>query len=256
MSVVLLERPVPSVALLRLNRPEVMNALNMETRRALAAHFQALSDDDGVRVVVVTGAGKAFAAGADLRDVAEATPVDMMLRNVERLWAAVADCPKPVIAAVNGYALGAGCELAMHCDIVLAAESAEFGQPEIRVGIMPGAGGTQRLVRLVGKHRAMHLLLTGQRIPAAEALAMGLASEVVADDAIEARALELAERIAAMSPLVARQIKEVVLGGMDASLDTALLLERKAYHMLFGSHDQREGMQAFLDKRKPTFEGH
>ncbi|MDR2452519.1 MAG: enoyl-CoA hydratase [Candidatus Accumulibacter sp.] len=244
------------IALVRLNRPEARNALNQSARRQLAEHFDNLGRDENVRCVILTGGDKVFAAGADLRDIAECTPIDMHLRQVHRLWKAIADCPKPVVAAVNGYALGGGCELAMHADIIVAGRKAVFGQPEVKVGIMPGAGGTQRLTRAVGKFRAMKMLLTGLTISGEEAFAMGLASEVVEDDQVQARAQELAGTIAAMPPLAVTQIKEVLLAGQDASLDAALMLERKAFHLLFASQDQKEGMAAFFEKRKPSYTGH
>lgn len=252
---VLVERPTSSVTLIRLNRPEARNALNQEVRTALAEHFTKLSTDPEVRCIVLTGSERIFAAGADLRDLAERSAIDMVLRSNHRLWQAIASCPKPVIAAVNGLALGGGCELAMHADIIIAGEGAAFGQPEVRVGIMPGAGGTQRLTRAVGKFQAMKMLLTGRPVSAHEALAMGLASEVVADNEVLAHALALASEIAALPPLAVMQIKEVLLAGQDSSLDNALALERKAFQLLFASEDQKEGMRAFLDKRQPTYQG-
>jgi enoyl-CoA hydratase len=185
MSEVLLERPAPGVALLRLNRPEARNALNLTVRRMLGDHFRTLGTDVETRCIVLTGNAEVFAAGADIRDMVEATPVDLILRNTHLLWQAIAECPKPIIAAVNGYALGGGCELAMHADMIVAGESASFGQPEIRVGIMPGAGGTQRLTRAVGKFKAMKMVLTGQPVSARDADAMGLVTEVVPDAKVE-----------------------------------------------------------------------
>ena len=255
MDVVLLERPGEGVALVRINRPEARNALNTEVRRGLTAAFAALVDDASVRCIVVTGNEQAFVAGADIKDMAEAGAIDIMLRNNHRLWQAIAACPKPLIAAVNGYAWGGGCELAMHADIIVAGETASFAQPEIKVGIMPGAGGTQRLTRAVGKYHAMLMLLTGQPVSGPEALRMGLASRVVPNAEVLPAALKLAATIAAMPPLAAMQIKEVLLAGQDASLDAALMLERKAFQLLFDSKDQKEGMRAFSDKRKPVYEG-
>jgi enoyl-CoA hydratase/carnithine racemase len=252
---VLIERPLDGVALLRINRPAAKNALNAQVRRQLADHLAALADDDGIRAVVLTGNEEAFAAGADIKDMAEAGAVEMMLRNNHLLWQAIARFPKPLIAAVNGYAWGGGCELAMHGDIIVAGENASFSQPEIRVGIMPGAGGTQRLTRAVGKFKAMLMVLTGQAISGVEAGAMGLASKVVPDAEVLSAALDIAKTIARMPPLAVRQIKEVLLAGQDASLDTALMLERKAFQLLFDSRDQKEGMAAFLEKRKPAYEG-
>lgn len=255
MSETLVERPLPGVALIRLNRPDARNALNQAVREQLAAHFTALSSDGQVRSIVLTGGDQVFAAGADIRDMAERGAMEMFLRQTHRLWAAIAQCPKPVIAAVNGFAFGGGCELAMHADLIVAGEGASFGQPEVRVGIMPGAGGTQRLTRAVGKFQALRMLLTGLPVTADEALRMGLASEVVADDQVQSRALELAKLIASMPPLAVMQIKEVLLAGQDASLDTALMLERKAFQLLFDSADQKEGMRAFLEKRQPVYSG-
>lgn len=243
------------VVLLRINRPEARNALNMTVRRQLAEQFTAAAEDPEIRAVVLAGDEKAFVAGADIREFAELSAVDQMLRNTHRLWQAIADCPKPVIAAVRGHALGGGCELAMHADIIVAGEGAWFGQPEVHVGLMPGAGGTQRLTRAVGKFQAMKMVLLGERIGAAEALRMGLVSEVVPDDAVLPRAVEMAKRIAALPPLAVMQIKEVLLAGMDAPLDAALMLERKAFQLLFATEDQKEGARAFLEKRKPEFRG-
>jgi enoyl-CoA hydratase/carnithine racemase len=255
MSEVILETPAPHIAVLKINRPEARNALNQEVRALLNRHFAELSDNASIRCIVLTGGDKFFAAGADIKEIANTGTIDMMLRNTHLLWRTVAACPKPVIAAVNGFAWGGGCELAMHADIIVAGESASFCQPEIKLGIMPGAGGTQRLPRAIGKFAAMRMLLTGQPMPAREALAAGLASEVVADDQVQARALELAGQIAEMPPLAVMQIKEAVLAGQNASLETALMLERKASQLLFASRDQKEGMRAFLEKRKPVFQG-
>jgi enoyl-CoA hydratase/carnithine racemase len=255
MNDLILSHPEPGIACLRIHRPDVRNALNQSVRKQLADHFGALGQDPAIRCIVLTGGDQVFAAGADLRDIAEATAIDMHLRQVQRLWQAIAGCPKPVIAAVNGYAWGGGCELAMHADIIVAGENASFAQPEIRVGIMPGAGGTQRLTRAIGKFQAMKMLLTGAAMSGREALAAGLASEVVEDAKVQERALELARTIAAMPPLAASQIKEVLLAGQDASLEAALMLERKAFHLLFASQDQKEGMRAFFEKRKPSYTG-
>lgn len=255
MSEVILERPSAGVALVRLNRPEVLNALNMETRRQIAGHFGKLSEDADVRCIVVTGNEKAFAAGADIREMAESTPIDVLQRKAHLLWRVVASCPKPVIAAVNGFALGGGCELAMHADIIIAGENARFGQPEVRVGIIPGSGGTQRLMRAVGKFKAMKMVLTGEPISGVEAERIGLATEVVADADVLKRALELADKIAALPPLALAQIKEVMLAGEDAPLAVGLAMEQRANQLLFASEDQKEGMRAFLEKRPPSFKG-
>ena len=254
-STVIVEDLGPGAVLVRIDRPEARNALDIPTRVALAAAFDRLGGDPAVRAIVLTGTGKAFAAGADLKDMAERSAAEMMLRRSHLQWGAIAACPKPVIAAVNGFALGGGCELAMHADIIIAGESARFGQPEIKVGIMPGAGGTQRMLRALGKFKTMKLLLTGAIIDAAEAERIGLVSEVVPDSELMARATALALEIAALPPLAAEQIKEVALLGEDIPLAAALALERKAFQLLFATEDQKEGMRAFLDKRQPKFEG-
>jgi len=243
------------VALLRLNRPDARNALGPSLRRALADCFLTLADDDAVRCAVLTGGVDTFAAGADVKAMAEAGAAEMMRRAGEQFWRPIKDFPKPLIAAVNGYALGGGCELAMHADIIIAGESAQFGQPEIRVGIMPGAGGTQRLTRAVGKFKAMKMLLTGAAVDARTAEAMGLVSTVVPDADVIDTALDMARAIARQPPLAIRKIKETVLAGADLPLDAALLMERQAFQLLFDTADQKEGMAAFLEKRRPSFTG-
>lgn len=255
MADVLLEKPVDGVAVVRLNRVEVKNALNLSVRQEMARYFNELGADPKIRCIVLTGGDKVFAAGADIKDMADKGSIDMMLRNVHLLWQAISSCPKPVIAAVNGYAWGGGCELAMHADIIIAGESSTFCQPEVKVGIMPGAGGTQRLTRAVGKFQAMKMILTGQPVSAREALAMGLCSEVVSDDKVQSAALEMASQIAAMPPIAVMQMKEVLLAGQDIPLEAALTLERKAFQLLFDTKDQNEGMNAFLEKRKPVYQG-
>lgn len=255
MEAVIVERPAPHVARVRLHRPQARNALDQAMRDGLAEAFAALGQDASVRCIVLTGRDEVFAAGADLKALAARGPVDLLLLEGHRLWQAIAACAKPVIAAVNGYALGGGCELAMHADLIVAGEGARFGQPEVKVGIMPGAGGTQRLMRAVGKFKALRLLLTGEPLSGREAFEMGLASEVVPDGEVQARALALASLIAARPPLAVAQIKEVALAGADLPLDAALLLERKAFQLLFATEDKQEGMQAFLEKRPPDFKG-
>lgn len=255
MSEVLSEIVDGCVLLLRLNRPEAKNALNQEVRRLLAEHCTAAGSDDAVKAIILTGNREAFAAGADIKAMAEVHPVELMLRRNHEQWQAIARCPKPIIAAVNGFALGGGCELAMHADIIIAGENATFGQPEVRVGIMPGAGGTQRLTRAVGKFKAMLICMTGQTFSGREAFEMGLASKVVPDAEVLDAALDIARTIAKMPPLAIRQIKEVMLAGADAPLETGLMLERKAFQLLFDSADQKEGMRAFMEKRKPTYRG-
>lgn len=253
--VVLLEYPQPQIAQLSINQPQRHNALTHTVRMALSKHIEALTQDEQIHCIIIRGSDQVFAAGADIRDMAERTPIEMLLSEGQKLWHSLTACSKPIIAAVNGLALGGGCELAMHADLIIAGEQARFAQPEVRLGIMPGAGGTQRLTRAVGKFHAMKMLLTGCSISAKEAQAMGLVSEVVADAEVLSRAQALAQEIAALPPLAVRQIKEVVLAGMNASLDSALTLERKAFQLLFASCDQKEGMRAFLEKRKPDYRG-
>lgn len=254
-SVVLVSEPRPGVVLLRINRPEARNALNLAVRQELASTFDRLAHDPAVRAVVLTGDNKAFVAGADIKAMAEVGAGALLVAKLHSYWEAISRFPKPIIAAVEGYALGGGCELAMHADIIVAGENATFGQPEIKLGVMPGAGGTQRLLRAVGKFKTMLLVLTGDTFSGNEAFAMGLASKVVPDgEALEA-ALLIAEKIAAMPPLAVAQIKEVVAAGEDAPLDTALRLERKAFQLLFDTADKKEGVGAFLEKRKPVFTG-
>lgn len=255
MSVVLLERPGPGVALLRLNRPDRLNALNMAVRESLASHFAELASDDTVRCVVITGDEKAFAAGADVAELAARTPTDEAFARATAAWAAIERYRRPIIAAVTGFALGGGCELALHCDIIIAGEGAKLGQPEVKLGIMPGAGGTQRFVRAASKFAAMRWILTGDPMSAADALRLGLVSEVVPDDQVLPHALEMAKRIAALAPLAVAAIKEAILVGPNLPLEAALSLEGRYFQMLFATEDRTEGMRAFLEKRKPEFKG-
>lgn len=253
--VVLVERKEIDVAVVKLNRPEARNALSGEVRKRLGELFSELAADDTVRCVVLAGSEKVFAAGADIKAMANATPSEIANNGAASAWKVLREFPKPVIAAVNGWALGGGCELAMHADIIVAGEGAQFGQPEIKVGIIPGAGGTQRLTRAVGKFKAMKILLTGEAISARDAEAMGLVSEVVPDTQVLERAMSLAKMIAALPPLAARKIKELVLSGADLPLEAGLILERQAFWLMFDTTDQKEGMQAFIEKRTPSFWG-
>ncbi len=202
---------------------------------------------------MIAGRGGNFAAGADIKAFEELGSADMLAQRMHRYWETIARCPKPVIAAVEGYALGGGCELAMHADIIVAARTATFGQPEIKLGLMPGAGGTQRLLRAIGKYKTMMLVLTGDMFPAEEAERAGLVSVLTPEGDAVQHALQIAARIARMPPLAAAQIKEAVVNGEDAPLETALRLERKAFQLLFDTADKREGIAAFLEKRKPSF---
>ncbi|WGV14032.1 enoyl-CoA hydratase [Psychrobacter maritimus] len=253
--IILIEQQVNGVCVIRLNRPKVRNALNTELRQKLADIFIQLNDDPQIKAIVLTGGDKVFAAGADINDFLTAKTVDVYLRHSERYWDAITNCRKPIIAAVNGYALGGGCELAMHADIIVAGKSAKFGQPEIKIGLMPGAGGTQRLFRVIGKHKAMKLILTGDMISADAADQMGLVSEVVEDEATIKRAIEIAEQLAGYSPIALAQIKEVANLGVDMPLQGALALERKAFQILFDTEDQKEGAKAFLEKRSAEYKG-
>lgn len=255
MSVILAERPAEGVLLLRINRPEARNALNLEVRKALVAELNAAASDTDIRAAIITGNEKAFAAGADLREMRDLGPIEVMQRGTHKLWDEIAAFPKPLIAAVNGFALGGGCELALHCDIIIAGEGAKLGQPEVKVGIIPGGSGTQRLVRAIGKYKAMLMVLTGEIIGAREASEMGLVSRVVADDEVVDHAVEMASNIAKLAPLAVEFVKEAVLAGQDASLATGLSLERKALWLAFATEDKREGVSAFLEKRTPNFKG-
>lgn len=252
---VLVERPEHGVVLLRLNRPDARNALSADLRRRLTDLFKALPWQDDIHCIVVTGDARAFVAGADIKDMARMGTAEITRSKVRRMWALIAECPVPVIAAVRGVALGGGCELAMHADIIIAGEGALFGQPEIKVGIMPGGGGTQRLMRAIGKFKAMKMMLTGDPVSGREAYDMGLATECVPDDDVLPRAVALAAQIASMPPLAVRRIKEVALAGQDTSLSAGLMLERRTFDTLFDTEDKTEGMAAFIEKRKPQFKG-
>ncbi len=243
------------VALLRLNRPAQLNALNDNLMDALGAALKRADADDAVSCVVLTGSLKAFAAGADIAAMA---PMSFSQTYSEGLitknWETILGVRKPVIAAVAGYALGGGCELAMMCDIILAADNAKFGQPEIKLGIIPGAGGTQRLPRYVPKSAAMEMVLSGGIIDAAQAQAWGLVSRVVPADTLDSEALKLAEAISKMPRLALMAAKEAVNAAYETPLREGLRLERRLFHAMFATADQKEGMQAFLAKRAPEFQ--
>jgi enoyl-CoA hydratase len=251
----LVERPSDAIVVFRLNRPQVRNALNLEVRARLADEVTRHAADEKIRCLIVTGSDTVFAAGADISEMAEAGPVEVMARNVQKYWRTIMDCPKPVIAAIEGFALGGGLELALCADIIVAGEGARLGLPEVKIGILPGGGGTQKLARLIGRQRAMLLLMTGKMFSAAEAFSMGVISEMAPTGQALARAIEIAREIAALPPIGVMQIKEIVNAGLNAPLDTALMLERKALLLQFATRDRKEGMRAFLEKRKPTFEG-
>jgi enoyl-CoA hydratase len=242
------------VGFIRLNRPKSLNALNDALADELGAALAAFDGDPGISVMVIAGSDKAFAAGADIGAMAEWSYAKVYGDNyISRNWEAIRAIRKPVIAAVAGYALGGGCELAMGCDIIVAADTAKFGQPEVTIGTMPGFGGTQRLPRAVGKAKAMDWCLTGRMIDAAEAERSGLVARVVAADQLESEAMALANKIASHSLPVVLKIKEAINRAYESSLTEGLLFERREFHATFGLEDQKEGMRAFLEKRKPAF---
>jgi enoyl-CoA hydratase len=247
------EEPIATV---QINRPDVLNALNEEVLDELVKELTALDDDDAIRCIVLTGNEKAFAAGADIKEnFVTATPISMLKQDLTTRWEAIRRIRTPIIAAVSGYALGGGCELAMICDIIVASETAQFGQPEINLGIIPGAGGTQRLTRTVGKYRANELILTGRRIKADEAKAIGLAAQVYPAASWLEDAKALARTIAEKPPVAARLATEAVDLAWNSTLDAGLEFERKAFYLLFATEDKKEGVDAFVNKRKATFKG-
>ena len=249
-------RPAPGVALVTLDRPDVLNALSFDLLDELAAALERLDLEPGCRAIVLTGGGsRAFAAGADIRELARQTPVSLLVEDRFAVWDRIWAVRTPLIAAVRGFALGGGCELALSCDIIVAAQDASFGQPEINLGVMPGAGGTQRLTRAIGKARAMDLILTGRTIDAVEAERVGLVSRVVAPDETLDTAIELATRIAAQAPVAVLAAKESIKQAEELPLAAGLQQERRAFYLLFASEDQGEGMAAFVEKRPPQWKG-
>lgn len=252
---ILVTHPQDHVLLITLNRPDARNALRTSLLREIADVLRAAATDDTIRVVVITGGPKIFAAGADIKEMAQLGPIDALTDVRPEYWKAIAAFHKPLLAAVNGYALGGGCELAMHADIVIAGEGAKFGQPEINLGTIPGAGGTQRLIRTVGKPLAMKMVLSGEMIDAAAALSAGLVAEVTADDEVLPRTLALAATIAGKSPLAVRLAKEAMLRSFETGLEAGLNLERKSFSLLAASEDRKEGIIAFMEKRRAEFTG-
>jgi enoyl-CoA hydratase len=245
-----------AVATVTLNRPDKLNALNMALMDELVDALEQLDADADIRAIIITGSGnRAFAAGADIGEMADATVIEMLQRNQFAKWDRIRRISKPLIAAVNGFALGGGNELVMLCDIIVAGETAQFGQPEVNIGVMPGAGGTQRLTRRVGKYIAMEMVLAGRTLSAREALLLGYVNHVVPVEAVMDEARRIALEIAAKSPLAVRLAKEAVLRSFDTTIEGGLEFERKNFYLLFASDDKREGMQAFLEKRKPKFSG-
>lgn len=248
-------RPEDHIAIVRLNRPKELNALNRKVMEELVQAFQALDADDACRCIILTGNERAFAAGADIKEMADADAVKMVTIDQFAKWDQIKKTKKPIIAAVSGFALGGGCELSMICDMIIASESAKFGQPEIKIGVMPGAGGTQRLTRAIGKARAMEMVLTGRFISAQEAYEAGLVNKVVPVELYLQEAIKLAKEIASMPPVAVRLAKEAVLNAFDSHLDQGLHFERKNFYLLFATEDQKEGMKAFAEKRNPEWKG-
>ncbi len=245
----------PHIALIRLNRPRELNALNLQLMLEMKRALSDLDENESVRCIIITGNEQAFAAGADIKQMENRSPVDLLKIDQFETWDQIRKTKKPIIAAVSGFCLGGGCELAMTCDMIIASESAKFGQPEIKLGIMPGAGGTQRLTRAVGKALAMEMVLTGRFISAEEAQKAGLVNKVVPEEVYLDEAVKLASDIALMSPIAVRLAKESVLKAFESSLQEGLYFERKNFYMCFTSEDQKEGMKAFVEKRKPDFKG-
>ncbi|WP_328296859.1 enoyl-CoA hydratase [Streptomyces sp. NBC_00435] len=249
---VLLERK-GRVAVLTLNRPEALNALNLRVMREVVAAAEELDRDPGTGCILITGSAKAFAAGADIKEMRPRGYMDMYLSDWFTAWDRLGQVRTPTVAAVSGYALGGGCELAMLCDILLAADTAKFGQPEIKLGVIPGIGGSQRLTRAVGKAKAMELCLTGRTMGAEEAERAGLVSRIVPADDLFAQALSVAETVAGMSKPVAMMAKEAVNRAFETTLTEGVRFERRLFHAVFATADQKEGMSAFVDKRPPHF---
>jgi enoyl-CoA hydratase len=251
----ILVRSEDGVGIVQLNRPKALNALNKETMAEVLSALEAFDANDEIGCIVLTGNERAFAAGADIKHMATATPVDMLNNPFIDYWDRLRRIVKPVVAAVSGYALGGGCELAMACDMIIASETAKFGQPEINIGVIPGAGGTQRMARAVGKALAMEIVLNGRFLTADEALLHGLINRVVPAELYLEEAIKFAAEIAARAPVALRLGKEAVNAAYETSLQAGLALERRLFYMLFATDDQREGMDAFINKRPPEWTG-
>ncbi|MBA3856106.1 MAG: enoyl-CoA hydratase [Cyanobacteria bacterium PR.3.49] len=243
------------IGIVTLNRPTVLNALSHDLMDELVKALEEFDKDENIRVIILTGSERAFAAGADIKEMSDETTISILNKDRFATWDRVRNIKKPIIAAVSGFALGGGCELVMTCDMIVASETAQFGQPEINIGVIPGAGGTQRLTRVVGKHKAMEIILTGRSITANEAHAMGLVNRVAPVELYLDEAKALAKEIAKKSPVAVKLAKEAILKSYDGSLVEGLEFERKNFYMLFSSEDQKEGMRAFLEKRQATFTG-
>lgn len=249
------EQKEPFVALIELNRPKELNALNKQLMEEVRDALQALDQNEQVRVIIITGNEQAFAAGADIKQMADKSAIEMLLVDQFSTWDQIRRTKKPIIAAVSGFALGGGCEFAMTCDMIIASETARFGQPEIKIGTIPGAGGTQRLTRAIGKAKSMELILTGRFLSAEEAHYYGLVNKVVPKEMYMHEALQLAKEIAQLSPVAVQLAKEAVNRSFETHLDEGLAFERKNFYLTFASEDQKEGMKAFVEKRKADFKG-
>jgi enoyl-CoA hydratase len=251
---VLIERDEP-IAVVRLNRPEQLNALSSQLMGELVGGLENLDDDESIRCIVLSGNEKAFAAGADINELSDATHLELYFGGRIDKWDAIRKIRTPIIAAVSGYCLGGGCELAMACDLIIASETAQFGQPETNLGVLPGAGGTQRLTRAIGKSKAMDVILTGRFLSAREAEHAGLVARVASEEDWLEEAKGVARTIAAKSPVGVRLAKEAVLNAFETPLAAGLDAERKAFHLALSSEDAQEGLKAFTEKREPNFKG-
>lgn len=253
--IIVTEQYQPGIALIQLNRPKELNALNPQLMQEVRDALQQCDKNESVKVIIITGNDQAFAAGADIKQMADKSAIDMQVMDQFSTWDQIRKTKKPIIAAVSGFALGGGCEFVMTCDMVIASETAKFGQPEIKLGTIPGAGGTQRLTKAIGKAKSMELILTGRFLSAQEAHFYGLVNKVVPVEMYMHEAVELAKEIAQMSSIAVQLAKEAINRSFETQLDEGLMFERKNFYLTFASEDQKEGMKAFTEKRKPVFKG-